>query len=60
MRIPLWFLPVTGDLRLGGRFQVEGNAGGVVERCDPPRSFAATWECGESTSWLEVRLAATA
>jgi uncharacterized protein YndB with AHSA1/START domain len=26
-RIPRWFLPVTGDLRLGGRFQLTGNAG---------------------------------
>ena len=32
-RIPRWFLPVSGDLRVGGRYQLEGNAGGVVERC---------------------------
>ena len=31
---------------LGGRYQLEGNAGGAIERCDPPRSFAATWEYG--------------
>ena len=30
-RIPRWFLPVSGDLRLGGRYQVEGNAGGTIE-----------------------------
>ena len=29
-RIPRWFLPVSGDLRLGGRYQLEGNAGGEV------------------------------
>jgi uncharacterized protein YndB with AHSA1/START domain len=57
-RIPRWFLPVTGDLRAGGRYQLEGNAGGTVERCDPPRSFAATWEFGEHVSWIEVRLTA--
>ncbi|MFI7608330.1 SRPBCC family protein [Micromonospora sp. NPDC049366] len=57
-RIPRWFLPVTGDLRLGGRYQLEGNAGGTVERCDPPNSFAATWEFGDTTSWIEVRLSA--
>ena len=26
-RIPRWFLPISGDLRLGGRYQLEGNAG---------------------------------
>ncbi len=56
-RIPRWFLPITGDLHVGGRYQLEGNAGGVVERCEPPRAFDATWEFGQSTSWIEVRLA---
>ena len=55
-RIPRWFAPVTGDLRLGGRYQVEGNAGGTIERCDPPRSFAATWEFGGQVSGIEVRV----
>jgi uncharacterized protein YndB with AHSA1/START domain len=55
-RIPRWFLPVSGDLRLGGRYQLEGNAGGTVERCDPPNGFTATWEMGDQTSWIEVRL----
>jgi uncharacterized protein YndB with AHSA1/START domain len=55
-RIPRWFLPVTGDLRVGGRYQLEGNAGGVVEACDPPRSFSVTWEFGGDVSWLEVDL----
>ncbi|HWI02255.1 MAG TPA: SRPBCC domain-containing protein, partial [Acidimicrobiales bacterium] len=41
-RIPRWFLPVSGDLRPGGRYQLEGNAGGTIERCDPPHGFAAT------------------
>jgi uncharacterized protein YndB with AHSA1/START domain len=57
-RIPRWFLPVSGDLRLGGRYQLEGNAGGTIERCDPPKSFAATWEFGGETSWIEVQLTA--
>ena len=55
-RIPRWFLPVTGDLRVGGRYQLEGNAGGTIERCEPPHSFAATWEMGGQVSWIEVRL----
>lgn len=56
-RIPRWFLPVSGDLRLGGHYQLEGNAGGTIERCDPPHSFAATWEYGDQVSWIEVRIA---
>jgi uncharacterized protein YndB with AHSA1/START domain len=57
-RIPRWFLPISGDLRVGGRYQLEGNAGGTVERCDPPKSFAATWENGGEVSWIEVRISA--
>jgi uncharacterized protein YndB with AHSA1/START domain len=55
-RIPRWFLPVSGDLQVGGRYQTEGNAGGVVERCKEPDSFAVTWEFGGMLSWLEVTL----
>jgi uncharacterized protein YndB with AHSA1/START domain len=55
-RIPRWFLPISGDLRAGGRYQLEGNAGGTIERCDPPRSFAATWEYGGDVTWIEVGL----
>jgi uncharacterized protein YndB with AHSA1/START domain len=55
-RIARWFLPVSGELREGGKFQFEGNAGGTVTGCDKPRSFAATWEFGGQTSWIEVRL----
>ena len=55
-RIPRWFLPVTGELRVGGRYQLEGNAGGVVESCKEPESFAVTWEFGGMLSWLEVTL----
>jgi uncharacterized protein YndB with AHSA1/START domain len=55
-RIPRWFLPVSGDLRVGGRYQTQGNAGGVIERCKEPESFAVTWEFGGTVSWLEVTL----
>lgn len=57
-RIPRWFLPVAGELRLGGRYQLEGNAGGTIESCDPPHRFSATWEYGGSMGWIEVRLSA--
>jgi hypothetical protein len=32
-RIPRWFLPVTGDLRVGGRYQLEGNASLLLIGC---------------------------
>lgn len=56
-RLPRWFLPVSGDLTVGGRYQLEGNAGGVVERCAAPDDFAVTWEFGDTVSWLTVTLA---
>ena len=55
-RIPRWFLPVTGDLRVGGRYQLEGNASGEILRCAPPQGFDATWEYGGEVSWIELRL----
>lgn len=55
-RIPRWFLPVTGNLRLGGRYQFEGNAGGMITRCEPPRLLVVTWEMGGSASWLTISL----
>src|SRR5262245_66345559 len=59
-RIPRWFLPISGDLRLGGRYQFKGNAGGEITRCEPPRLLAVTWEYGPEVSWLNVTLAAEA
>jgi uncharacterized protein YndB with AHSA1/START domain len=46
-RINRWFVPVSGDLRLGGRYQIEGNAGGEILRCEPPRLLALSWIYGE-------------
>ena len=51
-------LPVSGDLRLGGRYQLQGNAGGEITRCEPPRLLGVTWEFGGERSWVEVRLTA--
>ena len=55
-RIPRWFLPVRGDLREGGHYQLEGNASGTISSCDPPHRFSATWEFGGDVSWIDVRL----
>jgi uncharacterized protein YndB with AHSA1/START domain len=60
-RISRWFLPDNGDLRLGGTYQLEGNAGGRILHCEPPRRFRVTWIFGEGTpaSEVEVRLSST-
>lgn len=55
-RIQLWFLPITGDLNLGGRYQFEGNASGEIRECNSPTFLSVTWEWQDDVSWLEVRL----
>ena len=57
-RIARWFLPISGELREGGKYQLEGNASGTITRCDKPHGFAATWEFNGEVSWVEVRLSA--
>jgi uncharacterized protein YndB with AHSA1/START domain len=57
-RIPRWFLPVSGDFRLGGRYQIEGNAGGEITGCEPPRRLALTWGMHGQYSWVTVELSA--
>ena len=56
-RIARWFLPISGDLHEGGRYELEGNASGTISRCEPPESVDATWEFGGQVSWVELRLA---
>lgn len=55
-RLVRWFAPVTGDLRLGGRYKIEGNAEGEITACDPPSYLALTWEYDGEVSWVEARL----
>ena len=43
-RLDRWFLPVTGDLELSGRYQLEGNAGGEITRCEPCETLELTWD----------------
>lgn len=56
-RIARWFLPVSGNLELGGRYQLEGNAEGTITQCERPSFLALTWEFGGDVSWVEARLA---
>ncbi|MGO2859972.1 MAG: SRPBCC family protein [Brevibacterium sp.] len=56
-RLERWFAPVSGDLELGGRYAIEGNASGTVEECEPLTSYTITWEFGGGTSLVTVRFA---
>jgi uncharacterized protein YndB with AHSA1/START domain len=56
-RLPRWFLPIEGDLKLGGKYQLKGNAFGTITACKPRHQFAATWEFGGGISWIEVTVA---
>jgi uncharacterized protein YndB with AHSA1/START domain len=63
-RLGRWFTPVTGDLHLGGKYQLEGNAGGEIVVCEPPRRLVVTWIYGDDhhpddLSEVEVLLSPT-
>ncbi|GLF95961.1 SRPBCC family protein [Streptomyces yaizuensis] len=58
-RIGRWFLPVSGDLRPGGHYRLEGNAGGRILRCEPPRLLRVSWLFGENPGFSEVELRLT-
>ena len=58
-RISRWFTPVSGELELGGHFQLEGNASGTITGCERLSHFAVTWEFGGDMSWVDVSLQAT-
>jgi uncharacterized protein YndB with AHSA1/START domain len=53
-RVRRWFLPLTGDLRVGGSFQLEGNAGGEILACEHPHLLRVTF--AGPTSVVELRL----
>jgi uncharacterized protein YndB with AHSA1/START domain len=53
-RVKRWFMPLTGDLRPGGTFQLEANAGGDILECEAPSRLRVTF--GGPTSLVELRL----
>ncbi len=53
-RIGRWFLPISGDYRLGGTYQFEGNAGGRIVACERPNRIKVTWVFGEPTTELDA------
>jgi len=54
-RLRRWFMPITGDLRVGGRYQLQGNAGGTIQECVEPERIRITWEYGGGVSWVTLR-----
>ena len=61
-RIGRWFLPISGDYRLGGRYQFEGNAGGEILECDKPNRLKVSWvymDTGNPADVSEVELRLT-
>ena len=55
-RLRAWFSPVTGDLREGGAFQIQGNAGGEILACERPTWVRMTF--GGPESVLDLTLVA--
>lgn len=53
-RMQRWFMPISGELKVGGSYQLEGNAGGEILECEPPSRFKVTF--GGPTSLVEIRL----
>jgi uncharacterized protein YndB with AHSA1/START domain len=58
-RIGRWFLPVSGEFKVGGRYQLEGNAGGEILECVEPTRLRVSWLFGPDPGFseVEVRLA---
>jgi uncharacterized protein YndB with AHSA1/START domain len=53
-QLGLWFLDLSGDLRIGGEYQLKGNAHGEILACDPPYSLRVTWVFGEKPTGIDV------
>jgi uncharacterized protein YndB with AHSA1/START domain len=58
-RIGRWFLPVSGEFKVGGRYQLEGQAGGEILQCDEPTRLRVSWLMGPEPGFSEVELRLT-
>ncbi|EDY59860.1 MULTISPECIES: SRPBCC family protein [Streptomyces] len=59
-RIARWFMPVSGELKVGGRYQLEGNAGGEILECVEPERLRVSWLYGPDPGFSEVEVRLTA
>jgi uncharacterized protein YndB with AHSA1/START domain len=58
-RLRRWYVPVTGDLRLGGRFEQAMMGSGTIVRCEPPHRL--TLSLGQrGADEIDLRLSAGA
>lgn len=55
-RLARWFGSIEGELKLGGRYAIAGNASGTITHCEPPKAIDLTWEYAGTMSWVTVRL----
>ncbi len=53
-RVSRWMLPLRGDLREGGTFELEGNASGEIRICQAPDHLVITF--GGPTSVVDLTL----
>lgn len=58
-RIGRWFLPVSGEFKVGGRYQLEGNAGGEILECEEPTRLRVSWLYGPDPGFSEVEVRIT-
>lgn len=58
-RIGRWFLPVSGEFKVGGRYQLEGNAGGEILECQEPTRLRVSWLYGPDPGFSEVEVRLT-
>jgi uncharacterized protein YndB with AHSA1/START domain len=54
-RLRRWYVPVTGDLRVGGSFTQVNMGSGTIRTCDPPRLLELS--LGGGADEIELRLA---
>lgn len=57
-RLRRWYVPVTGDLRVGGTFEQVHMGSGTIEVCDAPHLLKVS--LGGGVDEIEVRIAAGA
>ena len=49
-----WFLPISGELHEGGRYEIADYTSGLIQKCRRKEFVSATWESGPDMSWLEL------
>ena len=54
-RLRRWYVPITGDLRVGGRFQQTNMGSGTILVCEPPQLLKLS--LGRGADEIELRLA---